>query len=57
MKYKTENRCWNCKKLLFKGTPGTIEIKCPRCGHINFYQPEPPEGQNQLNKHMEAQHG
>ncbi|MBU0995953.1 MAG: Com family DNA-binding transcriptional regulator [Proteobacteria bacterium] len=46
MKHKTENRCRSCKKLLFKGTPGHIEIKCPRCGSIIIYS-EPPEGQNQ----------
>jgi len=29
----SELRCSNpnCKKLLGKGIPGTIEIKCPRC--------------------------
>ncbi|MBU0995383.1 MAG: Com family DNA-binding transcriptional regulator [Proteobacteria bacterium] len=56
MNCKTENRCMSCKKLLFKGTPGHIEIKCPRCGSINIYS-EPPEGQININNKMEAKHG
>lgn len=32
-----EYRCIKCNKLLFKGEPNNVEIKCPRCGTmINF---------------------
>ncbi|WP_371363982.1 Com family DNA-binding transcriptional regulator [Sporomusa rhizae] len=27
-------RCPNCNRLLFKGCIKYVEIKCPRCGHI-----------------------
>ncbi|WP_366512329.1 Com family DNA-binding transcriptional regulator [Neptunomonas sp.] len=27
-------RCTKCEKLLAKASFYTIEIKCPRCGHI-----------------------
>jgi phage FluMu protein Com len=42
---KIEVRCANCNRKLFIGSPGfnikngesrTIEIKCPRCNHINI---------------------
>lgn len=32
-----EHRCENCSHLLlnFKIAYGTIEVKCPKCGHLN----------------------
>jgi len=32
-----EVRCGNCNRLLGKGTPGDIEVKCPRCGTMNIF--------------------
>jgi len=34
--------------MLFKvsGSDFIIEIKCPRCGEINIFKSEPPEGHN-----------
>lgn len=32
-----EMRCNGCRRLLARGQPGNIEIKCPRCGHMNFF--------------------
>lgn len=33
----TEVRCGKCNRLLGKGIPGNIEVKCPRCGTINTF--------------------
>ncbi|MGI1672080.1 MAG: Com family DNA-binding transcriptional regulator [Neptuniibacter sp.] len=30
-----EIRCTQCRKLLAKALYQQIEIKCPRCGHMN----------------------
>ncbi|MCI4627092.1 MAG: Com family DNA-binding transcriptional regulator [Candidatus Magnetoovum sp. WYHC-5] len=30
-----ENRCANCRRLLFLGEAIFIEIKCPRCKTVN----------------------
>lgn len=32
-----ELRCGNCRRLLARGQHSTIEIKCPRCGHLNLF--------------------
>ncbi len=32
-----ELRCGNCRRLLARGQPSNIEIKCPRCGHLNLF--------------------
>jgi len=34
-----EYRCYDCNKLLFRGTPGLdrLEIKCLRCRNINHF--------------------
>ncbi len=39
----TEIRCVKCRRLLMKveDNKGTIEIKCPKCGHINRIMTSP----------------
>ncbi len=32
-----EVRCKKCNRLLGKGVPGNMEVKCPRCGMINIF--------------------
>jgi len=32
--YIKEIRCKKCRRLLMKGEVREIEIKCPKCGHI-----------------------
>ncbi|WP_420598650.1 Com family DNA-binding transcriptional regulator [Neptuniibacter sp.] len=36
-------RCSECKKLLAIGVWQTLQIKCPRCGHINERTMSPME--------------
>nr|WP_143122650.1 Com family DNA-binding transcriptional regulator [Sporomusa acidovorans] len=31
-------RCPKCNRLLFKGCIKYVEIKCPRCGHIQYVE-------------------
>jgi len=38
-----EIRCRECNKLLGKGRPGSLEVKCPRCGELNYFSTEPQE--------------
>lgn len=33
-----EIRCKKCKRLLMKGKVWAIEIKCPKCGVIQYFQ-------------------
>jgi|YNPBryunderm2012_1023409.scaffolds.fasta_scaffold01287_5 phage FluMu protein Com len=32
--FAKEIRCKKCRRLLMKGEIKAIEIKCPKCGHI-----------------------
>lgn len=32
-----EIRCKKCKRLLMKGEVWAIEIKCPKCGFIQYF--------------------
>ncbi|AUN95865.1 Com family DNA-binding transcriptional regulator [Pseudazoarcus pumilus] len=46
-----ELRCGNCHRLLARGQPSNIEIKCPRCGHLNlFNNPKAVEPPNPRDK-------
>lgn len=38
-----EVRC-RCNKLLGKNLEGSIEIKCPKCGHVVTYQKQVDAG-------------
>ncbi len=33
-----EIRCKKCKRLLMKGEVWAIEIKCPKCGVIQYFR-------------------
>lgn len=35
-----EIRCKRCKRLLMKGEVWAIEIKCPKCGVIQYFHAE-----------------
>jgi len=38
-----EVRCVRCGRLLLKwrmAGPGHVEVKCPRCQHLNFEEPK-----------------
>ena len=32
----TEVRCKKCNRLLMKGIVVEVQIKCPKCGYMNF---------------------
>ena len=53
-----EIRCTRCNRLLAKGVPGSIEVKCPRCGTLNSFSNEitkEPQTRARL-KQMEDNH-
>jgi iron complex transport system substrate-binding protein len=33
-------KCRKCKKMLFRGQVVEVEIKCPKCGHIQIINGE-----------------
>ena len=38
-------RCGSCQRLLAKGQVIEVQIKCPRCGTINFLRAASPESE------------
>jgi phage FluMu protein Com len=38
MKHLPEQRCPTCNKLLYRGYPMRIQIKCARCKSIVFHE-------------------
>jgi phage FluMu protein Com len=38
-----EIRCVKCRRLLMKGAVIEVEVKCPKCGYLNFLIDNVPE--------------
>jgi phage FluMu protein Com len=34
--------CHRCKHLLLRGRAAIVEIKCPKCGHLNYLSTPAP---------------
>lgn len=49
-----EVRCKKCKGLLMKAEYGEVEIKCRKCGYINYLLLEPPDKRTQKRPEVNA---
>lgn len=48
-----EIRCGHCNKMLAKGTAFDLNIKCPRCGVMNYVRAMRPSSEPQDGRRSE----